>query len=330
MVRSMLNSHPDLAVPHETLFLVDAYRQRRSWGDMADPENRRRLAEWVVTRERGRAGRLARNRKRLVERMVDAEPTLGSVLAAPFAFYAERRGKERWGDKRPSHVQNLDALFAMFPDAQYVHIVRDPRAAVASIMKINELRPGWFSKNPLIAGTDVWQRAQRNAHRWRGRLAADQFHEVQYEDLVADPAGTLGSLVEFLGLDPSGIEHMLAFHERADIKAPKMHPLVAQPVTTDTVRKWQQQLKPRQIAFIEHTLRREMADHGYEPVAEGVAVPKRLDEAFRRRRRRVRRNLRQRWLYEQWRRATYRHPVAAVEPSRTAPGASAPGARAAV
>jgi Sulfotransferase family len=41
-------------------------------------------------------------------------------------------------------VLNLDAVLAMFPGALYVNVVRDPRAAVASIRRIGQQRPvGW-------------------------------------------------------------------------------------------------------------------------------------------------------------------------------------------
>jgi hypothetical protein len=44
--------------------------------------------------------------------------------------------KQRWGDKRPMHARYLDAVFSFFPDTQFVNIVRDPRAAVASMRKL--------------------------------------------------------------------------------------------------------------------------------------------------------------------------------------------------
>jgi sulfotransferase family protein len=311
MVRTMLNSHPDLAVPHETFFLVDAYRLRRRWGDLAEPANRRRLAEWVVGRKRSRARRLCRKVDLLVERMAAAPPTLGSVLGAGFLLYAERHDKPRWGDKRPSYVLNLDAVFAMFPDAQYVNVVRDPRAAVASIRRISkEGRVGW-PKDGLVTGTDLWERSQRAADRWRRRLPAGRFLEVRYEDLVADPDSALQPVVEFLGLDPAGLESMLAFHETPDIKARRLHPLVTGPVTTAAVRRWERELAREEIAFVEQALAGWMGRYGYEPGATGVPVPADYRRRLRRHRLQQRRKFARRRLAEQRRRLRYRRPVAA-------------------
>jgi hypothetical protein len=89
----------------------------------------------VVERKVSRYRQLTEDADELVERMVAAAPTIGSVLSAGFRLYAERPDKPRWGEKRPSVVLNLDAVFGMVPDAQYVKVVRDPRAVVASIRK---------------------------------------------------------------------------------------------------------------------------------------------------------------------------------------------------
>jgi hypothetical protein len=311
MVRTMLNAHPELAVPHETRFLVDAYRLRRRWGDLSDAANRRRLASWVVGRKRSRASRLGADLDEVVERMVAAQGTLGSVLGAGFEVYAERHGKARWGDKRPSYVLNLDAVLALFPHAQYVNVVRDPRAAIASIRRIGGQRPvGWY-EDGLVAGVELWERSQRAADRWRRRLPADRFLEVRYEDLVADPAVALEPLVGFLGLDPGGLEAMVAFHEAADIKARRMHPLVTKPVTTAPLRKWKRELAREEVAFVEGALSGWLPRYGYEPVASGEPVPVELRRRLRRRRLQQRRKFGRRWLGERRRGLWYRHPVAA-------------------
>jgi Sulfotransferase family len=310
MVRSMLNSHPELAVPHETLFLVDGFRRRRRWGDMAEEANRRRLASWVVRRKKARVKRLHKDTDELIERMVAAPPTLGSVLSAGFQLYAERNGKSRWGDKRPSFIQNLDALFAMFPNAQYINVVRDPRAAVASIKRVGEGRPGWY-KDGLAAGIDLWDRAQQAAAKWERRLGPDQFLEIQYEQLVADPVEVLGRVARFLELDPAGVDAMVSFHEQADIRAPEMHPLVAQPVTTESVRKWEQELAAEEIALVEKVLAGPMRRYGYETVSQAVSIPGDLHRRLRRRRNFSRKRMLRRRAAEIYRRVTYRHPVAA-------------------
>jgi hypothetical protein len=309
LLRTMLNSHPELAIPHETRILIDGYRRRTQWGDLSDPENRRRVARWVVERKVSRHRQLTEDADELVERMVAAEPTIGSVLGAGFRLYAERHGKARWGEKRPSVVLNLDAVFAMFPDAQYVNVVRDPRAVVASIRKVGRTH-GWGAHG-IPGGTDTWERSVRAADRWRRRLPADRFTELRYEDVVADPAAELGRLVAFLGLDPAGLDAMLRHHETADIDNRTLHALVSKPVTTERLRSWEKALRPHEVAFVEGALADRMRGYGYEPVATGRRASPGYRRRHRRRRRRTRLEAARREARERWLRLTYRRPVAA-------------------
>jgi Sulfotransferase family len=312
LVRSMLDSHPDLAIPHETRFLIYAYRRRARWGDLSRRENREDLARRMIARERSRTWRLSEDPEALVERMGAAGPTIGSALSAGFELYADQHGKARWGDKRPSLLLDLDAVFAMFPDAQYVNVVRDPRAVVASIRRVGDAH-GWNPER-IARGTELWERSDRVARRWEKRLPSDQFLEVQYERLVTEPRATLGQICAFLDLDPDGIDEMLGFHERtADVYSEKMHPLIVKPVTTEAVHSWQHELSAGEVAFIEEALAEPMRRYGYQPVASGPG-PAHLHRRFRARRRRMRLKALRRRRWHLVVRHRYRHPVAAVAP----------------
>jgi hypothetical protein len=309
LLRTMLNSHPELAIPRETRILVDGYRRRAEWGDLRDVENRRRVARWVVERKRSRYRQLTDDPEELVAAMVAAPPTLGSVLGAGFRLYADRHGKPRWGDKRPSLVLNLDAVDAMFPDAQFVNLVRDPRAVVASIRRVGR-RYGWGAHG-LPGATDTWERSMRAADRWRRRLGPGRFLEVRYEDLVTEPEAVLGRIVAFLDLDAAGLDAMLRHHETADIDNRTLHALVSKPVTTERLRSWEHALRPREIAFVESVLGDRMGRYGYEPVATGVRVPPGLRRRHRRRRNEMRLESTRRRSRELWLQLRYRRAVAA-------------------
>ena len=305
LLRTILNSHPSLAIPHETRYVVDAYRQRERWGDLSERANRVKLAQWIVNRKKSRVERLMPDAQLLVDRMAEAPPTLGSLLSTGFRIYAERRDKPRWGDKRPAYALNLDAVFALYPDAQFINIVRDPRATVASIRKI-----GWF-KDGLVAGTELYERSLRRSQRSAKRLASDQFMQIRYETLAADPLPIVEQMVRFLQLDPAGLDRMMAFHETADIRSKFMHPLVSKPITTQAVRAWEDALTHEEVAFIEQALSGQMRRFGYEPAAAGTAVPAVLRKRLLRRRLKMRRNDAQTLLREQKLRFTYKQPVAA-------------------
>ncbi|MGH3319066.1 MAG: sulfotransferase family protein [Streptosporangiaceae bacterium] len=320
LLRTMLNCHPELAIPRETRFLMEAWQTRATFGDLSDPAHRRRAARWVFRRGQTRWQRLGVDRRQAIARLVSAPPTIGSLLGTCFLMYAEQRGKPRWGDKRPMYAQHLDAIFAMFPDAQFVNVVRDPRATVASIRRL-----GW-SDGDVVPPTELWSRSLRAIDGWRGRLAPDQLLEIRYEELVTEPRPTLERVCEFLGLAPEYIEDMLAFHASADVPRNKYHWRVSQPVTASSARGWEKTLRPEEVALVERAAGAAMRRYGYPLEAGGVDVPRELWRTFaRRRRRRAAIHLRDA-AHETARGFSYRRPVAARltggQRRRASPGAA--------
>src|SRR4051794_38201166 len=121
----MLDRHSRLAVPDESYFvpqLGDRHLRRIDADDFVDDLRRlNTLAEWDVPIDKVRA------------RLRDGMP-VGAAIASVYAVYAEERGKERWGDKTPMYMQNLRLLDHLFPDARFVHLIRDGRDAALSFL----------------------------------------------------------------------------------------------------------------------------------------------------------------------------------------------------
>jgi hypothetical protein len=111
------------------------------------------------------------------------------------------------GDKK--HAQYLDPelqpfIRAHFPDARSVHVVRDPRGAVASVM---EAAKRWDVMPDYFRGTveEVLERWAVN-EEWVLRMketSADAIFTVRLEDLWREPHETAGRLLDFLELEPT-------------------------------------------------------------------------------------------------------------------------------
>jgi hypothetical protein len=311
LLRVMLDNHPDVAIPHETDFMRQVWWRRRQFGDLRDPANRQRLAEWIFTTRAHRGGRLrgdAFDRGEAIRRVAAAPPTVGSVVEACFRLYAERHGKSRWGDKRPSYSGSVGMLFAMFPDAQYLNVVRDPRAAVAS-----QLPMGWDEPDVVLpAATARWEAAIRRTDHFAAGLRPDQLLDVRYEDLVRDPHAALERVCAFAGLRAGdALETMLA-KQRSTLRG--SHRRVAEPVTTGSIERWRERLEPQAVALVEHAAGAPLlARLGYLPATgpDTAPDPDDLGELARQRRFR-RREWRSSQRGELLRRLVYRYPVAAV------------------
>jgi hypothetical protein len=259
LLRLMLHSHPRIAIPYETSFLLSAYRERRRFGDLSDPANRRRLAHFVVDRKEGKFDLLGLERADVVDRIVAAPPTLGSALGAVYRAYADRHGKPRWGDKRPSYVRWLDVLRRLYPDAQIVNIVRDGRDCLASLLDMP-----WYSKD-IYYWVAQWAAAVDTAARAARRLPSGSFFQLRYEDLVTEPEPHLRRLCDFLGepYDPAMCEpDRLAATIMPTSKT--WHGRTRSPVTTARIGTWTTRLEPWQVQLCEAALGGRLRALGYE------------------------------------------------------------------
>ena len=136
LLRVMLDRNPELAVPDESYFVPQLARRHRTPVDPAAfVDDLRRLPTLV---EWGRLARIGGGAPR-------PGMTTGEAIAAVFAAYAAERGKARWGDKTPLYMQHLDVLERLFPDARYIHLIRDGRDAALSFLSVPDglMTEGW-------------------------------------------------------------------------------------------------------------------------------------------------------------------------------------------
>jgi Sulfotransferase family len=317
LLRVMLDNHPDLAIPRETNFVRPLWWQRARFGDLRDPGNRRRVAEWIFTEKGPRGARLRDgrvSRQDAIGRVAGAAPTVGSIVQACLQLYAEVHGKPRWGDKRPAYSGFIGMLLAMFPDAQYVNLVRDPRGAVAS-----QVQMGWDPPELAVAAaTARWEAAIRRTDHFARRLRPDQLLDLRYEDMVSDPRAALERVCAFAGLRAGdAIETMLGRSRRGSFADP--HARVGEPVTTGSVERWRERLSPEQIALVEHATAPLLERFGYRTADDVRAAPTQRDERELARQRRLsRREWRGSQRGELLRRLVYRRPVAAQGRERSA------------
>ncbi|MFF5260250.1 sulfotransferase family protein [Actinomadura viridis] len=260
LLQLMLHSHPRIAIPAETRFLLPAYTSRSDFGDLRDSVNRRALAEWITGRKETKFRDLGLDAAAVVEEIVAGPPTLGSALGIVFRAYARRFGKPRWGDKRPSYIKHVGTLLRLFPDAQFVHLIRDGRDCVASL---NEMP--WY-KQDVYHAVCVWREAIDAGRRLASRLGPDTYYEMRYERLVAEPAIELTRLCAFIGeeyhpamTEPQGIARVTVPKQK------RWHDRTHSAVDTGRVGSWANRLEPWEIGLAELGFGARLQDYGYEP-----------------------------------------------------------------
>ena len=198
LVRWMLREHPRLSIPPETPWLVefaprDAHWDRNRLAQVLDQIVRHpRFADWSFPPERARDA-VARRRP----------SGYAELVTALFAACAEREGKPRWGDKTPENVHHVELLDRLFPQAVFIHVIRDGREVAASLAE----QP--WSKAGLV-GKAYWWRDCVTAGRLAGRrLGGARYCEIRLEDLVADPERALRRACDAIGesYTPRMLEH---------------------------------------------------------------------------------------------------------------------------
>lgn len=289
LLSTMLHAHPRLSMPPETRFLMPVYRGRAEFGDLREQANRRLLADRIV-RTRGTKFRdLGLDRDLVTRRIVDGAPTVGTAIATVFQSFAQAHGKARWGEKRPAYWADIDVILRLFPDAQIVHLIRDPRACVASIKKLD-----WWVRG-FDGALATWMLALERLPRDTRHLPADSYTELYFEQLVRDPRAVLTELCAFLGEDFD--EAMLEHHRAAAQIVPgrkTWHRLTARPVDTSRVEAWRGELTAAELGLVEFVAGRRMQQRGYRLSHDGTRPsPRRLAEfgyVYARRRAAIRRD----------------------------------------
>lgn len=119
-----------------------------------------------------------------------AEEFLDQFMAA----HTRRVGKRRWAEKTPGNATVADRVFARWPNAKLVHVVRDPRDTFVSLRQAGK----WGT---IDAFGDRWMAVFGALERFRtaGVVTPANTLEVRYEALVAQPRSVMRPLLAFLG-----------------------------------------------------------------------------------------------------------------------------------
>lgn len=180
---------------------------------------------------------------------------LREVAARVYArVLARKPGATLILDKHPGYVHHLPAIASLIPGCRCIHLVRDGRAAIASMLSAPDLM-GHMGDSVQAAASE-WAMSTAMADR-NGTLFGDRFRTVRYEELETDTPAQLAELFGFLGIDngPSTCASIASAHHRD-------HGLVAQAkgASSATRRSWQQRFSLTDRYWVEaiagHQLRR--------------------------------------------------------------------------
>jgi hypothetical protein len=162
---------------------------------------------------------------------------------------SRKPGAEVVMDKTPNNTLDWRLIRRLYPDALFLHVVRDPRDVVCSLRTASIGFARDWAPRRIATGTLFWrhyieqgQRSAESGHRYR---------EVRYEELLARGEVELAAIFDWLGLDSREVDL----------------PAIIQSNRSNTARPpgaWRKDLAPGQVRTIEHLAAGHMEALGYE------------------------------------------------------------------
>ena len=136
-------------------------------------------------------------RKKVVEEVTNG----GDFLRIVMEEIAHNQGVQRWADCTPEHLLHLHRIKQTIPDALIIHIIRDGRDVALSTEKLGYIkRAAWDKKPPVMVAGLYWE-WMVNKGRKDGATLGNDYIEVRFEDLIADPPTALARLGTFIEHD---------------------------------------------------------------------------------------------------------------------------------
>lgn len=263
LLARMLDAHPAIGLADELCFFDIVLAARREVPELDSAERIERFLELLPHMDHVRywADGPALIEAAAARLRADPCPSYARFYRHLMEARAAALGARRFGEKTPWNVRHLEALEALFPNARFLHIVRDPRAVVASKRKLPR------TSRDVVTNAVKWSIDVAAAGRWRdgSPARAARLLEIRYEDLVRSPEPVLRRVADFLGeaFDRS----MLAFAE-AGALAFQDQPWregVRRPLFDSSLEAWRDEFTPAQVWLIQRLARAGMTRYGYAP-----------------------------------------------------------------
>jgi len=280
LLRRMVDTHPLIAIPREQHWLPKWFERRKGVTPegFVTPEIVSKLIEYE------KFVRMCIGREELERLLGSGAPVKYSdFVSGVFDLYGQAQGKSLVGDKTPAYVDSIPTLHVLWPNAKFVHLVRDGRNVCLSTInwerafKIARRFTSW-DEDAVTTTALWWERKVRLGHEAGAPLGPELYHEIRYEELVSEPAKTCAALCGFLDLPYD--EAMLKFHEGRTKTKPGLDAKGAWLPVTPGLRDWRTQMPLEDLERFEATVGDLLEELGYERAFSDPS-PQALDHARR-------------------------------------------------
>lgn len=246
LLQIMLNTHPNIVAPPKSRFMMllhSRYGGITKWKE----HDLARFCNDIV-REKSIENFWAINKEDLLASFLLAKEIATYPLLCKLVFYHFSPTKDisMFFDKNPVYAFFLPRLKKLFPEAKYIHIVRDYRANIVSHRRVFIIKQSadityrWLKMNMLIEQA-------KNSN-------AENYFTLKYEDLVSEPVKSVKNICNFLQVpfcEKMAVQHSSGiypgYNANGKKRFRKIHQSVFTPITSSFLDKWMKTLTPREI-----------------------------------------------------------------------------------
>lgn len=189
LLRTILNGHSKLYVTPEAHFVLPLLKYKKHY-DVATGFDKTRFSQDLM-----QAGSFTHWHmgSKDINKAVSGAANTTDAIARLYCYYAALQGKQIAIDKTPSLTQHIGFILKNYPNARFVHLIRDGRDVAVS-----QYSAGW-TKSVDEAAVD-WSVRTKLAQKDGVKLGKKHYLEIRYEDLVTKPKIQVKALCSWLGV----------------------------------------------------------------------------------------------------------------------------------
>ncbi|MFZ4451054.1 GSCFA domain-containing protein [Salibacterium aidingense] len=172
----------------------------------------------------------------------DVNKNFASFISGLFENFKKMSGAPRIVEKTPHNVLIMKELAAIFPNAKFLHVIRDGRDVASSLLNMNWVsangEPLWYVQN-LENASKYWSDVVRKGiEDGQNPILKDRLMLVKYEDLILSTEETMKNIIEFLG--EAWESKVLDYHtvERGFEPKESSTDQVANKINTNALHRW--------------------------------------------------------------------------------------------
>ena len=169
------------------------------------------------------------------------------------------------GDKNPKYSSYTKNLIAVFPNAKFIHIIRDYRAHFLS------MRNAGFPKAIVSLSSYLWKDSAKNMDMLKNKYP-NKIYSLRYEDLVSEPEFYIKQMAGFLGIEH--VPEVINYYKKRDefekiftkeyLK--KYFESLLSPINTSRIDIWRDKLTEREIRIADAMVGSVAEKQGYNRV----------------------------------------------------------------